>query len=402
LKKQEVSVILNEHNTSALKHNKHADIKRPANGNFNRNEWAIVGGPCIAIKLLADSIIKALSAQYKCAYADTAHNADIALRPGRLPGGAVLDYTDQINYHSLNYTTAFNAFNFRQAFAAADVVLVNGNHQQAKAQVVIIDENKRASLQKRIAQLTNVQLILFADNATEVFDFVKEAVPNWQQLPVYKLDETDKIIAFFQAQLQKTKPKINGLVLAGGKSQRMGFDKGAVNWHGKEQRYYMADMLKPFCESVYISCRAEQQAEINEKYLSLTDTFTGLGPYGAILSALREEPDSAWLVVACDLPLLDADTLQYLVHNRNTSTIATTYQSGFDGFPEPLITIWEPKSYPVLLSFLAQGYSCPRKVLINSDITLLQSQNRDALTNVNTPDELDTIKRILHQKIAAE
>jgi molybdenum cofactor guanylyltransferase len=388
-------VILNEHK-------KHGDIKRPLLGNFNRNEWAIVGGPCTTIKLLADSIIKALSPNYKCAYADTAHNDDITLLPGRLASGAVLEYTDQINYGQLNYTGASNPFTFRQTFAAADAVLVNGNHHPAKAQVVIIYENKKASLQKRVEQLTNVQLILLADNAVEVFDFIKEAIPNWQQLPLYKLDETEKIIAFFKAQLQQTKPLINGLVLAGGKSQRMGFDKGAVNWHGKEQRYYMADMLKPFCTEVFISCRAEQQNEIDAQYLTLPDTFTGLGPYGAILSALRDKPDSAWLVVACDLPLMEAETLQYLIDNRNTSTIATTYQSGYDGFPEPLITIWEPKSYPVLLSFLAQGYSCPRKVLINSDITLLNAPDPDALTNVNTPDELDRVKQVLHQKIAAE
>ena len=395
-------MILNEDNPSAGRHTKHAAIKRPANGNYNRNEWAVIGGHCIAIKLLADSVIKALSSQYKCAYADTAHNDDINLLPGRLPNGAVSEYVDQVNYSQLNYTGITNPFTMRQIFAGADLVLINGNHQQAKAQVIIIDESKRASLQKRVAQLTNVRLILLADNATGVFDFVKDAVPNWQQLPIYRLDETEQIVTFFKSELQKTKPVINGLVLAGGKSQRMGFDKGAVNWHGKQQRYYVADMLKPFSDQVYISCRADQQSEIDDNYLTLPDTFTGLGPYGAILSALRENPDSAWLVIACDLPLMEAETLQYLFDNRNTSTIATTYQSAFDAFPEPLITIWEPKSYPVLLSFLGQGYSCPRKVLINSDITILQPPNPDALTNVNTPDELDKVKRILHQKIAAE
>jgi molybdopterin-guanine dinucleotide biosynthesis protein A len=190
-------------------------------------------------------------------------------------------------------------------------------------------------------------------------------------------------------------------VLAGGKSTRMGFDKGAVNWYGKEQRYYMADLLKKHCDKVYISCRdEEQQKEIDLKYLSMPDTFTGLGPYGAILSAFRENPDRAWLVIACDLPLVDASVIQHLADNRNTATIATAYQSQQNEFPEPLITIYEPKSYPALLQFLAQGYSCPRKVLINSDITLLQSPKEDALANVNTPDELDRIKRVLHAKVA--
>ncbi len=390
-------MISKEHNLPAGRQGKHTDLARPSSGNFNRNEWAIVGGPCTIIKQLADQIISALSPVYKCAYVDTAHNDDIIVQPGRLASGAVLDYTDQVNYRQINYQTEFNAFKLRETFAGADLVIANGNHHQAKAQVVIIYNNKMASLQKRVEQLTNVQMILLADDAGDVFDFIKEALPNWQDIPLYRLDETAKIIAFFEKQMHQAKPALNGLVLAGGKSERMGFDKGGVNWHGKEQRYHIADVLQPFCKDVFISCRADQEQEIDGQYSSLPDSFTGLGPLGAILSAFREKPDNAWLVVACDLPLLTEKTLQHLTDSRDTSSIATAYQSSFDDFPEPLITIWEPKSYPVLLSFLSQGYSCPRKVLINSDITLLKAPTPDELTNVNTPEELEKVKLLLHQ-----
>jgi molybdopterin-guanine dinucleotide biosynthesis protein A len=219
-------------------------------------------------------------------------------------------------------------------------------------------------------------------------------------VPVYRLEETEKIIAFFRNKLERAKPMLNGLVLAGGKSQRMGFDKGAVNLFGKEQRFHIADMLKPVCNEVFISCREDQRSQIPGDYNVLTDTFIGLGPYGAILSAFRQQPDNAWLVIACDLPLLDEDTIQHLIRQRDLSKIATAFNSPYDGFPEPLITIWEPKSYPLLLAFLSQGYSCPRKVLINSDVKLLQAENPGALTNVNTPEELEKVKRTIHQKIA--
>lgn len=390
-------MISNEHNQPADRRTKHTPLTR-LSGNFGRNEWAIVGGYCTAIKILADQVITALSPKYKCAYADTSHNDEMMSLPGRLSSGAVMEYTDQINYQQYNYTTQITPFKQRQLFAEADLILVNGNHQPAKAQVVIIDINKKASLQKRLEQLTNVQLFLLADNADEVFDFIKDTIPNWQQIPLYKLSETDKIIAFFADKLQQAKPGLNGLVLAGGKSTRMGFDKSSVNWHGKEQRYHMADMLKTLCNEVFISCRSDQE-ETDAPYPSLTDTFTGLGPYGAILSAFREKPDCAWMVIACDLPLLDSSTLQYLVNNRDPSKLATTFGNGYEGFPEPLITIWEPKSYSVLLSFLAQGYSCPRKVLINTDAHLLTAPDTNALTNVNTPEQLEKVKSILQQRI---
>ncbi|MGZ3766895.1 MAG: NTP transferase domain-containing protein [Mucilaginibacter sp.] len=385
---------------TSKEHKKHADLVRPKLGNYGRNEWAILGAPCVYIKGLADNIINALSSTYKCAYADTSHNDEVVLAPGRLANGAVLEYTDQINHQQYNYDSAVTPFKLRQQFNDADLVLVNGNHQQAKAQVVIIYENKKASLQKRLAQLTNVELILLADNVNDVFDFIKENIPKSQDIPRYRLDETEKIVAFFRTKMQHAKPLLNGLVLAGGKSIRMGYDKGAVNWFGKEQRYHVADMLKPLCHEVFISCRADQKQQINIDYNVLEDSFIGLGPFGAILSAFREQPDKAWLVVACDLPLLETETFKFLIEQRKTSAVATAFNSPDNEFPEPLITIWEPKSYPILLAFLAQGYSCPRKALINNEVNLLKSPNPEALTNVNTPEDLEKVKRTIHQKIA--
>jgi molybdopterin-guanine dinucleotide biosynthesis protein A len=382
-------------------HKKHSDITRPSYGYYCRNEWAIVGTQCSAIKFLADDIIKALSPQYKCAYADAKHPVENeeATLPVHLENGAIAEYTNHLSYHQFNFTKAFNQFQFRQVFNDTDMILVNGNHYEAKCQVVVIDESKRESLKKRISQLNNVELILLADGEKEIFDFIK-ALPSWKQVPVYNLNETGKIIDFFKSKIQQAKPVLNGLVLAGGKSIRMGYDKGLIAWHEKEQQYFVADLLKSLCNEVYISCRHDQQKMIDTKYQTVTDTFTGLGPYGAILSAFREKPDVAWMVVACDLPLLDIDTLQYLKDNRNISSTATAFENPYNNLPEPLITIWEPKSYPDLLSFLSQGYTCPAKVLRNSDTTILKIKNPEALTNVNTKEELGKVQQVLRKKSA--
>ncbi|MFI5195618.1 MAG: NTP transferase domain-containing protein [Chitinophagales bacterium] len=196
------------------------------------------------------------------------------------------------------------------------------------------------------------------------------------------------------------RPPLYGLVLAGGKSKRMGFDKSAIQWHGKEQRYYMADLLASICTEVFISCRPEQQNKIDPQYKTLIDTYTMPGPYAAILSAFKENPNVAWLVVACDLPLLDLDTLQYLIQHRDTASIATTFKSPFDSLPEPLITIWEPASYTALLAFLSEGYSCPRKALIRSgdNVKILTAPDANTLMNVNTPEDLGKVKELLIQK----
>jgi molybdopterin-guanine dinucleotide biosynthesis protein A len=341
-------------------HKKHAGLKKPALGEFGRNEWSITGAPCAVIRDLAAAIAKGIAPLYKCGYVDTDHDAEKEILADSKSDFAV-EYIDKISHHQCDFTGAWNAFNYRPLFSSTDLVLVNGNHYPAKSQVVIIDQRKENSLRKKMQQLTDVQLFLLSDGMNDVFDFVKEAIPGYNEIPCYRLDEKEKIISFFLKKMKERTPTLNGLVLAGGRSLRFGSDKGKINLHGQEQRSHLAEMLSEFCSEVFISCREEQQHELQGSYKILTDSFTGLGPYGAILSAFRNDPDSAWLVVACDLLLLNKETIHFLINNRHSGSTATAFKSPVDGLPEPLIAIWEPKSYPVLLNFLSQGYSCPRK-----------------------------------------
>ncbi|MCC6279689.1 MAG: NTP transferase domain-containing protein [Saprospiraceae bacterium] len=374
-------------------HTKHTNLTRPALGRFGRNEWAFVGTSCGKIQQLARQLIAAMSDRYQCAYLDADHtgaDADTAL-PGALAAGATLEYTDAIHSHLLRVQANWGIHQFRRIFNEADLILVNGNHHEAAAQVVVIDPAKENSLRKRMAQLTDVRLILLAEGVEQVFDFVENTLPDADKIPRLHLSDHAGILRFFEREMSAKLPPVNGLVLAGGRSLRMGRDKGAIAWHGKPQREFAADLLKNMCAEVFISCRPGQEAEMGTTYPTLPDTFADLGPYGAILSAFRQSPNTAWLVVACDLPLLDEATLRFLLENRQPRRVATTFESPFDQMPEPLITLWEPKSYAVLLSFLAQGYSCPRKVLINSDTLVLQAPRPEALTNVNTPEEAEKI-----------
>ncbi|MBK5209924.1 MAG: NTP transferase domain-containing protein, partial [Flavobacteriaceae bacterium] len=178
-------------------------------------------------------------------------------------------------------------------------------------------------------------------------------------------------------------------VLAGGKSTRMGTDKGTLNFYGKNQREIAIELLEKHHLNTYLSVREEQEIGISNK---ITDKFLGLGPFGAICSAFQENPDVAWLVLATDLPFVNDEVINLLLKHRNPSKIATTIKGKNKEFPEPLITIWEPKSYPILLNYLAQGYSCPRKVLLNSAIEIIEVDD-DLIRNINTPEEFKAARK---------
>ena len=385
-------------------HIKHADLNRPDYGNFHRNEWAILGAPCEVIRTLAFSLTQVLSAQFRIAYADADHHSAESTGHTNKPAslitcGAAIEYTDKIGFHRFDQSTQPNHFQFRARFADQDLVLLNGNHFQGKQQIVLIDPRKEASLQKKIASLTRVSLILLADGQTHPYTFLTEHLAETQQPmpPVLKLGDLSAISDWLRGTLHKAVPPLYGLVLAGGESTRMGMDKSLISYHGVPQKEFAAQMLGQICEKVYISVRHDQEVDTKTPFPYLHDTFLHLGPMGALLSAFRAYPDAAWLAIACDLPLLDMETIQYLAGQRRISNLATAFISPANGFPEPLIAIWEPRSYPVLLQFLSQGYSCPRKVLLNSEVHLLHPPNPSALSNVNFPSEMEEIQKILQK-----
>ncbi len=381
-----------------MKHQKHTKLTKPNIGQFARNEWAIIGTSCGNIQKLALSLNEKLPPQYKTAYVDADHKSGD--EGESLP--YFMAYTDKINFNRFDFNGKITDFQYRSFFNETDLVLINGNHFKGNRQIVVLDPKKFESLSRKLDKLTHVDAFLTIDvnarNEATIPNFLKEHIKNWAEIPVFNIHETDKIFKFL---IKNTAiPPISALILVGGKSTRMGRDKSQIDYHGQPQWAYMADVLraieiptqsglKGLDLEVFISCRDEQMPQYEGENV-ITDTFMDLGPYGAILSAFRENPNTAWLVVACDLPLLDKLTLENLIKNRNPSAVATTYRSpeSAEGFPEPLITIWEPKSYPILLQFLAQGFSCPRKVLINSDTHIIDPSVPEALTNVNTPEEM--------------
>ncbi len=182
---------------------------------------------------------------------------------------------------------------------------------------------------------------------------------------------------------------VYGLVLTGGKSSRMRRDKASLTYHGRTQLDWAMSFLQPYVERAFVSVRADQADDpIRAKYDRIVDTLENKGPIAGIAAAQARYPGVAWLVLACDLPFLDGNTLETLLAARDPKRTATAFRSSHDGLPEPLCTIWEPASREAVLAYIATGKDCPRKFLIRSDDTLLLDEpNPSALDNVNTPEE---------------
>jgi molybdopterin-guanine dinucleotide biosynthesis protein A len=191
------------------------------------------------------------------------------------------------------------------------------------------------------------------------------------------------------------RPPLHGLLLSGGASQRMRQDKAALPYRGEPQLLRAWRLLERVTERAFLSVRNQQRDDpLRAGLPQIVDSYDAIGPAAGILSAQDRFPEAAWLVLACDLPLLDEATLRQLIDARDVSANATVFASRHDGLPEPLCAIWEPSSHALLKQRYQDGSYCPRKALIQSHIVLLPAPG-DALDNVNTPEERDEMQHRL-------
>ena len=182
------------------------------------------------------------------------------------------------------------------------------------------------------------------------------------------------------------------LVLVGGKSKRMGRSKALLEMNGKTALERVVSVVAPFADRVVLGGSGPVPDSLVE--LERLDDAPGVeGPLAGILAAIRREPEARWLVLPCDLPLIQPDAVKWLLAQSC---------AGFDAvFPrldagpeyEPLFAIYEPTCRPMLEAGAQLGRFAPREALADARVLKprVPAEHRAAWTNVNTPEEWKAI-----------
>lgn len=181
-------------------------------------------------------------------------------------------------------------------------------------------------------------------------------------------------------------PPLAGLLLSGGASRRMGRDKAALVYAGEPQLDRAWRLLQGLgVEPCLLSVRTDQTDEpLRARYPQVVDAPGVAGPMAGLLAAHRQAPTHAWLVLACDLPLLDLPVLETLVAARGADGSAVAYAAEGDGRPEPLCAIYEPMfCREVLAPAAARGERSLRRCLEAGRVRILSSPG-GGLTSVDT------------------
>lgn len=193
---------------------------------------------------------------------------------------------------------------------------------------------------------------------------------------------------------------LTGIVLAGGRSSRLGKDKAAIHLYGEQQPDLLArtcNLLDSLTEEVWISGRSGNMH--NAEYLWIPDEVQGVGPVAGIMSALRTAQGPI-LVLSCDLPFMEKETLQRLIDARKkrpAETLMTTFLQQETGFIEALVSIYEFEALPYFEQAIEDGiYKISRTIPKKCQHTV-PYERRDSLPffNVNYPADLEMARRVI-------
>lgn len=191
-------------------------------------------------------------------------------------------------------------------------------------------------------------------------------------------------------------PPLKGLVLADGASQRMGTDKALLELQGISLLDRAVALLCAALDDVWVSVRPDQVADpARSAYPLLLDCMDNAGPAAGMLAAHRHAPQSAWLVVACDMPLLDRATLEYLLAGRDSTQDATALVVPPASDPEPLCAIYEPATLAAFQAQAGAGNLSPMALLKSSRVRLLPVADGSRLRSANTTEEFEQLSERL-------
>ncbi|MBN1278682.1 MAG: bifunctional molybdenum cofactor guanylyltransferase MobA/molybdopterin-guanine dinucleotide biosynthesis adaptor protein MobB [Chlorobiaceae bacterium] len=272
----------------------------------------------------------------------------------------------------------------REIFRACDMLIVEGLKELPLPKLLMVDRERK--ILDRLAEGTIPGVIALVETGNE-----PDQLKSLYDLPVFHRDDVQTVTAFIESCIahRAMETPLSGLILAGGKSSRMGTDKALITYHGKNQLIHTSSLLSSYCREVFISCRADQKPKYEAFGLPIiTDRYLETGPAGGILSAQSRYPERAWLTVACDMPFLGTELLDTLLDNRMHLRFATAFRNEDTGHYEPLCACYEPKSRQELLARHAEGDDSLHSFLADSRIGEIAVSDTHHLLNINDPEAL--------------
>jgi molybdopterin-guanine dinucleotide biosynthesis protein A len=188
-----------------------------------------------------------------------------------------------------------------------------------------------------------------------------------------------------------TTQETSGVVLAGGRSTRMGVDKALAPLAGRPLVAHVAARFAPQVAALFLNANGDAARFAPLRYAIVADAApnVGGGPLAGVAAALRHAQTQgfAWLATApCDAPFLPLDLVARLAAAATQGRAPIAVVATAAGL-EPMFALWSTALAPEVEAALATGEGGPRRLIARFGAAQAWFADADAFANLNTPEE---------------
>ena len=187
-----------------------------------------------------------------------------------------------------------------------------------------------------------------------------------------------------------TKKKLNGIILAGGKSSRMGRDKALLIFNNKTFLDHIVCAIKPLVDEILIiSSNKDHQVD---DCTTIADLISNSGPIAGIYTGLKHTNTENNLVLSCDIPMVQTSILELIIKNNELDK--DVVQIIDDQYSMPLVALYKKRIALFLLSELKTGEKKLVKAInkLNKKNISVTKDQLNCLININTVADLKTLE----------
>lgn len=191
---------------------------------------------------------------------------------------------------------------------------------------------------------------------------------------------------------------ITGVILAGGQSRRMGYNKAQAHIEGSTMLVRMIDKIKEVTPNLIVS--SGSIAYPNVEWPQILDEYSNCGPIGGLYSALKASHTSFNLVLSCDMPLVSVFLLRYIVETALAGDSLITLPIDQEGQAQMMCAVYRKELLPILERQLDAGAYKMKNLLNLTSAHYIeiprehQLYQEHAFMNVNSPNNLEEAQKL--------
>lgn len=195
---------------------------------------------------------------------------------------------------------------------------------------------------------------------------------------------------------------ITGLVLAGGRAQRMGgIDKGLIPFRGSPLIEYSLDRLKPQVNTMLINANRNHSIYSAYGYPVLPDEDESFsGPLAGFVAGLKACKTPYLVTVPCDSPIFPKDLVKQLADSLESKQTGIAYASSKDLmgkiWAQPVFCLMRADLLNSLTTFLASGERKIDRWFAKEKAISVLFADESQFANANTPEELAALESRTH------